>query len=200
MRFVALMAAVFGLGFAGQAAAATVLIADFEKGYDNIGQYSYREIVINTIGGGFVGDGGYRDFRGALHGLSDDYFSLQVGNNPWFKFLDAFVSGTGTVEFQDYGFSYIDDKAVPLATRSITLTSTPTRVKTLFDQTAYIVIHVTPGSSLVLDDLKVIGGSDLSVPEPETWAMMILGLGLVGAAVRTRRPRARCGSSLRSMR
>jgi len=42
--------------------------------------------------------------------------------------------------------------------------------------------------ALALDDLAAGPGPQGAVPEPATWATMILGLGLAGAAIRRRRP------------
>ena len=47
--------------------------------------------------------------------------------------------------------------------------------------------HSLVGRGLKIDNLTVTGGLPSAVPEPATWAMMIVGFGLAGGAVRARR-------------
>jgi len=60
---------------------------------------------------------------------------------------------------------------------------------------AYLVGSLATGNSITLHyayavgtHIEVVGGTG-SVPEPATWAMMLLGFGLIGAALRRRRAR-----------
>ncbi len=47
--------------------------------------------------------------------------------------------------------------------------------------------YAAGGAGIQLDNLKVTGTLASAVPEPATWAMMITGFGLAGAALRRRR-------------
>ena len=50
--------------------------------------------------------------------------------------------------------------------------------------TAYQVVNTAWGSQLMSN---AVGGGTAAIPEPTTWAMMISGFGLAGAALRRRR-------------
>jgi opacity protein-like surface antigen len=49
------------------------------------------------------------------------------------------------------------------------------------------------GGPSTLDDVAIFGfWHSSAVPEPRTWAMMIIGFGMAGSGLRSRRPRAVC--------
>jgi len=55
----------------------------------------------------------------------------------------------------------------------------------------YIYAGFTSGSSVVIDNFSITADQfSAPIPEPETWAMLLAGLGLVGFAARRRKPTA----------
>jgi type IV pilus assembly protein PilY1 len=59
-----------------------------------------------------------------------------------------------------------------------------------FGQANDDMLGTTPDRSTFIFAFKGVGGQEVVVPEPGTWAMMIAGFGLVGFAARRRRERA----------
>jgi hypothetical protein len=57
----------------------------------------------------------------------------------------------------------------------------------------FVSVTFNPGTqagaleTFALDDLQIAPAQTAAVPEPTTWALMLLGFGLVGGAMRTRR-------------
>jgi len=60
---------------------------------------------------------------------------------------------------------------------------------TLVDQ-----VGVEQWNDFVLDDISFVGAPGQPIPEPAVWAMMLIGFGAVGAAVRARRRRLAPGT------
>ena len=50
----------------------------------------------------------------------------------------------------------------------------------------YVPMFSPPGEITILKQVRIIPGADV-VPEPSTWAMMLLGFGAVGYTMRRRR-------------
>jgi hypothetical protein len=90
----------------------------------------------------------------------------------------------GDVFTQDYEFDDSTFQTVPYAWKTFTVDFTAQSSSTLLSFAGLI-----PGSDNIgLDNVSV---EALGVPEPSTWAMLLVGFAGVGAAVRGRRPHAR---------
>jgi hypothetical protein len=93
------------------------------------------------------------------------------------------VYSSGYTAFVTYGDGSTENVATPVGSSFFGITST-TGVKSI----AYGLANggTTTGGSFSIDNLT-IGAS--AVPEPASWAMMIVGIGAVGATMRRRRTR-----------
>lgn len=118
--------------------------------------------------------------NGVVQGLHDAPFSLGASNN---------VSGTQTVNY---------NAVTHELTMSGTLTDLSTGITYNISDTATVNLSQKFGSTMYVGFTGGTGGTDAdqritsfslvsSVPEPETYAMMLAGLGLVGFAARRRK-------------
>jgi hypothetical protein len=110
-------------------------------------------------------------------------FSVYAPRNGYGNAVEAFFSGTIAGEtLANYAVS----------TGPATTWQTYKGAKNILSDGFYDVSFVFntagfPAKDVVIDQVYIIAGNPGGVPEPATWAMMILGFGLVGAASRRRR-------------
>lgn len=153
----------------------------------------------NTSRGGFAPGSD----RGGLFFLDGDetFMNIEAGFTTGFSFNYVSLSFAGSVSVYDG----LNGTGNLLATLNLSPNagSCPgysagfcpfSPVGVLFDGTAKSVSFAGVANQIVFDDITfgsdVPGGGGV-VPEPATWAMMIAGFGLVGAAMRRRRTSGR---------
>lgn len=129
----------------------------------------------------------------------DQLFNTVPGERYQLKFAvmyDGRGSGPGCGEF--YGEYWCDSMSVYIAgermaergKRSYRWLRRTMYFTALSDKTWLSVGGETPiGDEYLFDDFRVALATDV-IPEPQTWALMIAGFGLTGAALRKRRPAA----------
>lgn len=156
------------------------------------GAYSYRAAVSTTS---FFGAGtsanpwlstntatdtiAFSNFTGGVYGLGGNFFGSDLGG--------AFASGGVILTATDADGSI--SQSILNATTSSFLGFVSTS-----GLTGVTLAAVQPGGNSVLwptaDNLTLGGQAVSAVPEPATWAMMIIGFGAVGSMVRTSRRRS----------
>jgi hypothetical protein len=108
-------------------------------------------------------------------------FSVYAPRNGYRNTGDAMFSGTIAGEtLANYAVS-----SGPATTWQTYKGSTDILVDGFYDVSFVFNTDLYPSKDVVIDQVYIIAGNP-GVPEPATWAMMILGFGLVGAASRRR--------------
>lgn len=123
--------------------------------------------------------GHFRPDNGAAYSVSDftflgvrgDYLGPEVVTSA--KYTGALGFGK-LMNFTDTGFSFTGI--------SFNITFTPGH----YGEDYPLTTSVTPNTFVVVQNSAISEGA--AIPEPATWAMMIIGFGAVGAAARRRRP------------
>jgi hypothetical protein len=154
--------------------------------------------------GGFVGTGSVTNVRAQPFGSTGNYASVSRSNGPGILDLSSFGSINkisflwGSVD--SYNFldvlsgstvlaSFTGSQVTALANGNQTDPATNPIVTLSFtgdDRDAADALRFrSNGNAFEFDNVAV---SALPIPEPAMWAMMIGGLGLVGGAMRRRRP------------
>ncbi|MFC3377503.1 PEPxxWA-CTERM sorting domain-containing protein [Rugamonas sp. CCM 8940] len=142
-----------------------------------VSTFSYAEQGGNTLGGAFI-SGGYSPFTSIGSSL---YTSASMGSND----ASALFTGVSTLS------NYYRDNVVAAAGATLNA-SYDDGVALVATKGNVIGINVFPDDSFagVSGDHRQLFVNALSVPavpEPESYAMLLAGLGLVGVAVRRRR-------------
>ena len=116
-------------------------------------------------------------------------FAIALENNALFDWIELSLAGTGTVSF-----SLLDDSGTLFTsdpTGAFTYALTNGQNKFAFQAVngqsiAGLSFTVTGGGVETVKQVR-IGPSNVAVPEPATWAMMLLGFGAIGYSMRRRR-------------
>jgi len=184
----AAMLAAAGLASA-PASAALVVNGDFETGdftgWTQSGDTS-QDFVFSTPSP-LVYDGTYSAAFGSSTGSSlSQVLDVIAGETYTLTFalanVDNLADNGFSVAFGSAGFSLPDD-FVPFDYGTFSLSTVATGA------TLDLGFSFLNGSAFwALDDVMVsAGGAGPVVPEPQTWALMLVGFGVVGASVRRRR-------------
>lgn len=141
------------------------------------------------VGGGWVNSGNYAAYFGSVGSISSISQSLSTVAGQSYEisfYLQNGVSGTNSFDVFFGGG--------PAAISYDSLGQTPwtrlsfSTIATAADTLLQFSFRNDP-SLFYLDDVSVtsagLGGPVSAAPEPESWAMMIVGFGLVGFALRT---------------
>lgn len=168
---------------------------------DTIQTSMYQQLSM-TIAGGTVNLGGTQRHLRLLaeqDGVLYEAFEVTGGSYAEPGWLNAAVNGLVASDFKVF------DPANPWAARSLTgLDFSGSAITFGFELTHYSLTsgafeaNRAAASSFSMDNFNITlrtldpvdPGVPAGVPEPSTWAMMILGFGLAGAAMRHRRPAA----------
>lgn len=159
-------------------------------GTDSYLQPVRNVIANNEINNALVGDIGLTGFN---------MLSFQIGNLDGFgeqAFVELFTNldsyayglypGPAPENLTFYGF------VVPLGEYFTGFSMHATNVNQNFESTpidqALAITDIRLGTTGQVCDTRVCNGGGGTVPEPSTWAMLILGFGFTGAMVRHRRP------------
>jgi hypothetical protein len=133
------------------------------------GDYQGTGYSTGVVSGDIVAYGG----SGSISGFSRD--------NP-FDFNRVYlttVGGTSTVAFSGYiGDALTFSRTVPIG-------NTPTLVNFYWKGVTNVTFQTISGDNIIFDDLRTRNVS--AVPEPSTWAMLIIGFGAVGWSLRRRK-------------
>ena len=130
------------------------------------------EVTIETIGGGTFS---LQSFHAGARSESFNTSVVDPFQGSTGLMVEGFLSGGGSVS-QMFSFN-------GTAFEQFVLPGTFTNL--LFAR--FTALGTTPAPEFVLDDITV--NEQGAVPEPATWAMMLVGFGALGGAMR-RRPRA----------
>lgn len=148
------------------------------------------DFSFDRLDGSSVGNGSF-SFDSVLSGplaYSDlDSFSLTIGG---YSYDLGFVNSGNFSVYHHFGFDTVANAFV-----TQTISGFPTilaGIKNSFNEgffvrndPAYTLVRTYPGNELSFDHVSIVTSSG-AVPEAATWAMMILGFGLVGASLRRR--------------
>jgi hypothetical protein len=184
------------------ALAVTNFSSDFDSLSVPVGSYS----IVNSIDGWTAGSGAGIEVQNHAAGTpysNPNLVELDSDNNSsMFRFIDA---GIYTLTFQysarpgvAAGSNIIDLFLGNSATPYLSVTANGTNVTNWVQQTVNFTVFETTklafGAGGVSDSfggyIDSINLSGTAVPEPATWAMMILGMGAAGAMMRRRRQTA----------
>lgn len=130
--------------------------------------------ILTTFGDTYDASGAIslHDFAGALTTVSGAFYCCSFG----FNFTTPGYAGSGPIEFSGVTFTFAN----------LTF-ATPVPVRRTASGVFLEIATYNNGGNGV-GELPRAGAA---VPEPASWALMILGLGGVGAAIRRQRPRLR---------
>ena len=148
------------------------------------------DFSFDRLDGSSVGHGSF-SFDSALSGpltYSDlDSFSLTIGGNSYDL---GFVNSGNFSVYHYFGFNTVANAFV-----TQTVSGFPTilaGLKNSYNEgffvrndPAFTLARAYPGGELYFDNVSIVTSSG-AVPEAATWAMMIMGFGLVGASLRRR--------------
>ncbi len=196
-HLLAAAALVAGLGLAASASASTVLSDNFDAAVPDQLNWAGDSVFLPTSPPGtvdLIGAGGSFDFYPGNGSYLDLDGSSGTGNDPAGEItsIASFGPGFYTLSFFLGGNAR---GAVPQTTRvilgdfatDITLASADPLTKYTFS------FNTASSGSLIFRELgpsnqqgNILDNVALAVPEPATWAMMILGFGGVGAVIRRR--------------
>ena len=185
-------ALVTGAAFAGPAQAAIISFDDLSgSSGDPFTSYSEDGFTFSRVLGSAAVDLGFgNDAPSVSFGgdTSVSLFDLTAGGAS-FTF-DGFDLATvdSTVLYSVTGF----DGLVPVFTSLSTFSddfSTIAGAAGLVDRVVFG--FVVGGASANIDNIAVSGGEVPPIPEPAVWAMLVMGFGAVGYAMRGRKPTAR---------
>lgn len=197
------MIKLFAVGVAAVAlsatAAAAATVVDFEGvppgvyGYSVDGVFLTPGTVTGVPGGQGLAlfdfglePGGYSEFYLSAGPLPDDPVLGKVTRTAAFESIDVFLPNGGSVQNWYGKYTYID----PGVWTSVTV-----GIHDSLYSCRYGCKLTIRGGGAIVDNVAFTPGI-APVPEPATWAMMIVGFGLVGSAVRTRRQSARPSRSV----
>ena len=127
----------------------------------------YLNVMANGIANFF--------FNTPLQQLGLDYGSADAYNTFIITFLDGTTQSFTGQQIIDIGAAN-GDQSSPFTNGRLTFTATTSPIRSLQLRSSQ--------NSLEVDNFGVIN----AVPEPGTWAMMLIGFGAVGFAMRRRRP------------
>jgi hypothetical protein len=188
-------------GFLGVASAATIADHSFENPI-GAGSFDYNPTVVGVV---FTGDAGVTGggFDPAPDGVQNAF--LQSTDSSGAQ-IDISVTGltVGTV----YSFSYFDDQRAGYGVNAYTVsfdgatiashspaasgwTARTTSAFTAVASSGTLTFLSAPfqgfDNDAGIDEITLNGGGASGVPEPAAWALMLVGLGGLGAAARARR-------------
>jgi hypothetical protein len=126
----------------------------------------------------YINAGGIFQDLGAL--APDTLYTLTVaaGNQPLFG-----VPSTGSISFYTSSGVLSSTVVTPLLVGSMSDFSTSFKTGSAVTGNLFVGLNLTNGQQVLFDNVRVTS----AVPEPATWAMMLLGFGLVGFGIRSSR-------------
>lgn len=154
---------------------------------DGVGSFSF----LPAIGGDFTPQSG-------TFGLND-LASFALDTNTIFTFSQLNPSGFPSSGIFSYGLADLTSFSASFANGVLTALSFDTNALAPVSSTgdgdfglqSFRVAGLGPdGASTLNGDLQLLTSGQLeiaAVPEPATWALMIIGFGMIGGALRTRR-------------
>ena len=183
-----------GLTLAPAAHAAVVLSDNFDgEVADDLNWDGDAVFFVSAGSVDLIGAGGAFDFYPGNGSYIDMDGSTGVGNDPAGQItsFDSFGAGRYTLTF----FLGGNARNAPARTTRISLGdwSTDITLNANAPLTQYTFSFNTSGGALVFTELgpsnqqgNILDNVALAIPEPATWAMMILGFGAAGAMLRRR--------------
>ncbi len=201
MKRILLIAASAVLGLAG-AAQAAIVQADFSETLDLPGPFSSGPRIESNTGVALPSGGPQLTAANIVSNPSGWGNSLEVSFDSTTNILSLTGDGgndytTISVDLTNLVFS--DGKRVvgisPISVgNAVYYNNAPINLTESFTPSSFDVSYVAGGGVYPPDLFNIQGGTDTfqivlgsSVPEPATWAMMLLGFGSIGAASRARR-------------
>lgn len=202
------------VGLAASASAATFVNGSFEMGNDP-GSFSTETAGSNAITGWEIGGFGV-DYIGNYWMASDGVRSIDLSALSAGSVSQAFETISGVDYTVSFDLSGNPDGGTETRTAIVSIDGSLPSVQTYVVSPAnsretmnwqtfsYSFTAFASVSRLVfasadfspfgpaLDNVSVVadgGGIGAAVPEPATWAMLVIGFGMVGVSVRSRRPR-----------
>ena len=177
----------------------TSFIDGNQAGGSNLSLATFNGATGNTISfdASLTGEG--TGYLAAVFGYgSGSNFFIKVqqnGGNAGFNTIGFYTGNNNSAQFGSLGYSFATGSIVASYVGNVaTVRITPTGDVTHVHSFNY---GFTPGSSSIGLGFFGVGRADnfgnglSAVPEPATWGMMILGFGVMGAAMRRRRQQVR---------
>ncbi len=208
-----LAAAVVSLGFVVSANAATIVNGSFELGTDPGATFTTQTAGSTAITGWTVGGFGV-DYIGGYWMASDGVRSIDLSGNNAGSVSQTIATTIGTSYTVNFDLSGNPDAGVGSKISIVSISgslpvvkiydvlATNSRTNMNWQPYSYTFTAFANTSTLTfasaeynafgpaLDNVSILenGGIGSNVPEPASWAMLLVGFGLVGTAARKRRP------------
>ena len=193
-------ATIAALAFGGAASAASIPDHSFES--PSTGGFDYNPIVAGVV---FTGDAGVAagtGFDAAPDGVQNAFLQSTSTSGAQID-----ISVTGLVAGDVYSFSFFDDQRAGYGVNPYTVsfdgstiasfspaasgwTARTTSTFTALGSTGTLTFAaplLCCDNDAGIDNITLNGGGPTGVPEPATWAMMLIGFGGMGAVMRSRR-------------
>lgn len=157
--------------------------------------YAFDDLSGNadlTISGGSIKSGSTPGTAVAPAGSIGSYFSVDPRTSPG---IITFATGVSSLSFlwgspdvyNSLLVTLTDATSTPIAPFRITGFNSDTRWLTIAADPGQVIKSLTlasTGFAFEIDSLRYTVAATPAIPEPATWAMMIAGFGLAGAALR----------------
>lgn len=185
-------ALVTGAAFAGPAQAAIISFDDLSgSSGDPFTSYSEDGFTFSRVLGSAAVDLGF----------GNDAPSVSFGGDTSVSLFDL-TAGGASFTFDGFDLATVDSTVLYSVTGFDGLVPVFTSLSTFSDDFSTIaggaglvdrVVFgfVVGGASANIDNIAVSGGEVPPIPEPAVWAMLVMGFGAVGYAMRGRKPTAR---------
>ena len=130
---------------------------------------------------GNISSGSYPELRADFLSALTGTVSVDLGDfnaDPDLLFLELFDSGSASL-----GFTSLATLASDTTMHTFTLSGSNIAFAVFGSRSPSV-----SGSSVLADNFTFSSGNIGAVPEPATWAMMLIGFGAIGVSMRRRRP------------